>query len=646
MKFFRYATIRQKLMVLSLIALVAVAIPSALLTREKAADLAVAQRSADSETVFTELLQALKASQTSRGLSAGVLSGNESMASALKTQQSLATQRFVATAQAMRDTAASPALLDNLTELQTRFGVLAGEVQARSVTPPQSFARHTALIADLLSLLDLVMDDYGLSLEPNADLYFLMQGSLVHMPWLTEYLGQIRGLGNGLLVSGVVTPEGRLRLSVLMDNAHQRAASAQLQAGKALAINSTFQGALAPALKTATLAADRAVGLARTGILESNAPTLAAADYFKQTTEGIDAVFVVMENAIGEINRQLEKNVRRDRATLVAAATALAGLLVLLVITAVAITRSIVAPLDQAIALANSVAQGDLTQQARAEGEGETARLLKALLDMQQGLVRVVGDVRRGASSVALSSREIEQGAADLSRRTESQASSLEETAASMEQLAATVSQNSESIDRSSRTATQSAQVAERAGEAVGAFVLTMTGIHQSSSKISEIISVIDGIAFQTNILALNAAVEAARAGEAGRGFAVVASEVRNLAQRSAEAAKQIKSLITESVQRVEDGTEQVAKARQTVQEVVEGIAQLSAMMAQIMLASHEQRAGLQQVTQAVTQMDEATQQNAALVEQSAAAGAALRQQADELAQAVLTFKLPAGAGG
>ena len=192
MRFFTYATIRQKLMVLSLIALVAVAIPSALLTREKAADLAVAQRSADSETVFAELLQALKASQTSRGLSAGVLSGNDSMAVALKTQQSLATQRLVATTQAMRDTAASAALLDKITELETRFGVLAGEVQARSVTPAQSFARHTALIADMLSLLDLVMDDYGLSLEPNADLYFLMQGSLVHMPWLTEYLGQIR----------------------------------------------------------------------------------------------------------------------------------------------------------------------------------------------------------------------------------------------------------------------------------------------------------------------------------------------------------------------------------------------------------------------------------------------------------------------
>lgn len=436
------------------------------------------------------------------------------------------------------------------------------------------------------------------------------------------------------------------RLSVLIDSARQRAANAQLQAGKGLASNSKFQAALAQGLKDADLATDRAVALARKGIIESESPTLAAADYFKQTTEGIDAVFAVMLNAAEEIDRQLHENVRRDRATLVVAASALAGLLVLLIITAMAITRSIVAPLDRAIALADSVAQGDLTPQLRAEGDNETARLLKALLNMKESLVRVVGDVRRGADSVATASREIEQGADDLSRRTESQASSLEETAASMEELSATVTQNGESIDQSNRAATQSAELAERAGEVVGTFVQTMTGIHQSSSKISEIISVIDSIAFQTNILALNAAVEAARAGEQGRGFAVVASEVRNLAQRSAEAAKQIKALISDSVQRVEDGTAQVEAARQTVQEVVKGIAQVSSMMAQVTLASHEQRAGLQQVTQAVAQMDEATQQNAALVEQSAAAGAALRQQADELAQAVLAFKLPADRRG
>lgn len=646
MTFFAQATIRQKLMLLSLIALVAVAIPSALFTREKVAALAVAQRSASSEQVFSELLQALKAGQASRGLSAGVLSGNEGMEAALKNQQGLAKQSFAASAQAMRDTEAAPALVEKLAQLQVSFDKLTEDVQARSVTPPQSFARHTALMGDLLALIDLVMDDYGLSLEPNADLYFLMQGSLVHMPWLTEYLGQIRGLGNGLLVSGVITPESRLRLSVLIDSARQRAASAQLQAGKGLASNPQFQAALVQVLKDAGLATDRAVALARTGIIESESPTLAAADYFKQTTEGIDAVFVSMFKAAEEIDRKLHENLRRERLTLVVAASSLGALLVLLVMTAMAITRSIVAPLDRAIALANSVAEGDLTLELRADGDNETARLLKALLNMKESLVRVVGDVRRGANSVATASREIEQGADDLSRRTESQASSLEETAASMEELSATVTQNAESIDQSNRAATQSAELAERAGEVVGAFVQTMTGIHQSSSKISEIISVIDSIAFQTNILALNAAVEAARAGEQGRGFAVVASEVRNLAQRSAEAAKQIKALISDSVQRVEDGTAQVERARQTVQELVNGIAQVSSMMAQVTQASHEQRAGLQQVTQAVTQMDEATQQNAALVEQSAAAGAALRQQADELAQAVLAFRLPADSRG
>ena len=646
MQLFAQASIRQKLTLMGFLALVAVLIPSALVTREMVADLRVAQRSANSEQVFAELLQSLRASQASRGLAAGVLSGNEGMVAPLKQQQRLAIQHLVGTVQAMRDTSASSHLLDKLARIEGDFNALVSDVESRKVTPSQSFARHTTLIADVLSLLDLVMDDYGLSLEPNADLYFLMQASLVHMPWLTEHLGQMRGFGNGLLVSGVITPDSRLKLSVVIDSAIQRASNAQLQAGKSLAINTGFQAALAEPLRNAAQATERAIALARSGIIEADSPTLAAPDYFRQTTEGIDAVFAAMQSATEAIDRQLHDNVRDVQVTLALAGAALLGLLVLVVVTAAAITRSIVQPLNQAVALANAVAQGDLTRRLSSGGRNETARLLQALSEMQTGLARVVSKVRTNASSVATASQEIAHGADDLSRRTESQASSLEETAASMEQLGATVTQNTEYVDQSTRAAAQAAGVAQRAGQVVGGFVHTMEEIHRSSSKINEIISVIDGIAFQTNILALNAAVEAARAGEAGRGFAVVASEVRSLAQRSAEAAKQIKSLITESVQKVEVGTAQVEQARQTVEEVVRGIAKVSEMMAQVNLASHEQRAGVQQVTQAVAQMDEATQQNAALVEESAAAAAALRQQADELDQVVALFKLSDQAEG
>lgn len=640
MQLFANATIRQKLTLLSFLALVAVLIPSMLVTREMVADLQVAQRSASSEQVFSEMLQSLRASQASRGLAGGVLSGNEGMATPLKQQQRLALQHFAATASAMRETSASAHVLDKLDKIQAGFTALWSDIEARKVTPAQSFSTHTALIADMLALLDLVMDDYGLSLEPNADLYFLMQGSLVHMPWLTEHLGQLRGFGNGLLVSGVITPESRLKLSVVIDSAKLRAANAQLQAGKALTFNVGFQETLTQPLQRADQATDRAIALARTGIIDADPPTLAAPDYFRQTTEGIDAVFTAMQSATEAIDRQLHENVRRDQVTLAVAAGALLGLLVLLVITAVAITRSIVGPLNQAVTLANAVAQGDLTQRLNVSGTNETGRLLQALSEMQTGLASVVAKVRVNASSVATASQEIAHGADDLSKRTESQASSLEETAASMEQLGATVTQNTEYVEQSSRAAAQATNVAQRAGQVVGGFVQTMEDINRSSSKINEIISVIDGIAFQTNILALNAAVEAARAGEAGRGFAVVASEVRSLAQRSAEAAKQIKGLISESVQKVQIGTLQVEQARQTVEEVVQGIARVSDMMQQVNHASHEQRAGVQQVTQAVSLMDEATQQNAALVEESAAAADALRQQADELNQVVALFKL------
>ncbi len=310
---------------------------------------------------------------------------------------------------------------------------------------------------------------------------------------------------------------------------------------------------------------------------------------------------------------------------------------------AYALTRSIVVPIEQAAGSARRIAEGDLTENMVVAGRDEAADLLRALQSMQANLSQVVSGVRANAEGVATASAEISQGNNDLSGRTEQQASALEETAASMEQLSATVKQNADNAREANQLAAQASTVAVQGGDVVGRVVNTMKDINDSSKKISDIIGVIDGIAFQTNILALNAAVEAARAGEQGRGFAVVASEVRSLAQRSADAAKEIKVLISASVERVGQGTLLVDQAGVTMAEVVQSIRRVTGIMGEISSASREQSEGVAQVGQAVTQMDQATQQNAALVEESAAAASSLQNQAEQLVQAVAVFKLVGG---
>ena len=313
------------------------------------------------------------------------------------------------------------------------------------------------------------------------------------------------------------------------------------------------------------------------------------------------------------------------------------------------ITRSLVRELGgeprTAADVARAVAGGDFTQPIAVK-DGDTTSLMAQLAAMKDGLAQVVSQVRRGSESVAMASSEIAQGNQDLSARTESQASALEETAASMEQLGATVRQNADSAGQANALARSASDVAVRGGEVVGQVVQTMKGINESSQRIADIIGVIDGIAFQTNILALNAAVEAARAGEQGRGFAVVASEVRSLAGRSAEAAKEIKQLISASVERVEQGSAMADQAGETMTEVVQSIRRVTDLMGEINAASSEQASGVAQVGEAVTQMDQATQQNAALVEEMAAAAGSLSSQAQELVQAVAVFKLDASQSG
>ncbi len=316
------------------------------------------------------------------------------------------------------------------------------------------------------------------------------------------------------------------------------------------------------------------------------------------------------------------------------------GGVVLGAVLALAITRSIVEPLEAAAEAARTVAAGELGAHIDAEGSDEIADLLRALKDMNASLASTIGQVRSGTETISSASQQIALGNADLSARTEAQASSLEETASSMEELTSTVKQNADNARQANQLAVSASSIAAKGGDVVAQVVDTMGSIKDSSRKIVDIIGVIDGIAFQTNILALNAAVEAARAGEQGRGFAVVASEVRSLAQRSASAAKEIKTLIGDSVDKVDNGSKLVDEAGQTMGLIVTSIRQVADIMGEITAATQEQSQGIEEVNNAIAQMDEMTQQNSALVEQASAAAESMREQAGMLGAAVGVFKL------
>ena len=354
--------------------------------------------------------------------------------------------------------------------------------------------------------------------------------------------------------------------------------------------------------------------------------------------DGLKQELVQQAKASFVASQQLRQTVAQITYTTTAVALLLGMLLAWL------ITRSITRPIGRAVEVAETVAAGDLTSVIDASGRDEVAQLLKALKTMNDSLAKTVGQVRAGADSIATGSNQIAIGNNDLSQRTEEQASNLEQTAASMEELTSTVRQNADTARQASQLAQSASEAAASGGQVVAQVVATIQDIADSSRKISEIIGVIDGIAFQTNILSLNAAVEAARAGEQGRGFAVVAGEVRNLAQRSADAAKQIKSLIGQSVDKVEAGTRLADSAGQGMGEIVAQVKRVNDLIAEISAASAEQTQGISQVGDAVAQLDQVTQQNAALVEESAAAADSLKEQAARLAQVVQAFRIDSAA--
>ena len=426
-------------------------------------------------------------------------------------------------------------------------------------------------------------------------------------------IGKIAKLWEAVMASNLTTEE--TQIAKKFDEAYRQFTQVGLQASLTALRANDYDGAKRIAI-------------------EKNVPLFNAAQ--EQSTALIQLQLDVTKDEFVKASSSFEST------RMVSIASILAGLL-FAVVFGWSLVRSITSAIHKAADVSEAIALGDLTHIVDSSGNTEISVLMRAVSNMQKSLIKVVSQVRQGSENVSTASAEIAQGNHDLSSRTESQASALEQTAASMEELSSTVKQNADNAHQANQLAMNASTVAVRGGEVVAQVVDTMKGINEASRKISDIISVIDGIAFQTNILALNAAVEAARAGEQGRGFAVVASEVRSLAGRSAEAAKEIKTLINASVERVEQGTSLVDQAGATMTEVVTSIRRVTDIVGEISAASSEQSLGVSQVGEAVTQMDQATQQNAALVEEMAAAASSLKSQAQELVQTVAVFKLGAG---
>ena len=632
----------QKFMILGLLALVMVALPTVPYLQRAFADVALAERQVQGGRAMGEVNRVIQFSQIHRGLSAGMLSGNEALAQRRPGVGASLGQTMERMDELLKSIQASAATQALWGQRRQAWAALEPGVSGRQLSAQESTRRHTELIAGQFVFADALMDEFGLTLDGQLATHMLSRSSLVDAMQLAETMGQMRARGTALLSQGDITPQGRSAMEFLVQRAQQASDNWYRNLGKAFTADAALRNRLEAAARQQREAVSATLQLAQKELVDAPQASLKPEVYFDTFTRTIDGIYTFNTEAVALLRQVLQNQATQ--------ASRLAyGMLALLVVgvgvafaLALVFVRSITGPVRQAVGLAHAVAAGNLTTRVDAQGSNEISSLMRSLMEMQERLAVVVNQVRAGSHQVATASTQIAMGNHDLAARTESQASALEQTAASMEQLNSTVQQNAENARQANTLAHNASTVAAKGGEVVAQVVETMKGINDSSRKIADIIQVIDSIAFQTNILALNAAVEAARAGEQGKGFAVVAGEVRNLAQRSAEAAKEIKQLITASVERVEQGTAQADEAGHTMVDVVNAIRRVTELMSQISTASHEQSMGVAQVGEAVTQLDQVTQQNAALVEEMAAAADSLKMQAQDLVTGVDVFRLEA----
>ncbi|HNU10064.1 MAG TPA: methyl-accepting chemotaxis protein [Rubrivivax sp.] len=619
------------------------AAPTALVVGNSLQEIRTAEKQQAGIAPVRELLRLVQLTQQHRGLAAGLLSGDDSMAAA---QQTTAKELIAAlgATQAAFGAFGDGDHAKRMAQAGKTLHELATAVGKGAVTVPESFKRHTRAVAAELELLEDVAQSSGLVLMADAADYHLQDAVLNLIPKMTESLGQLRARGIEALGQGTLGLKGRADLQALLTMAHERETTAAKALGIAAKGSVELQRILGGSKAKAETGLKSLFELIDTKLVNAELLQLAPKDYFEASTKALNDVFAFGNEAFNHLDQRTSERLAAERTRLTVMALAIVLLAALCAWLMWAIARAATQSAAAAVRVAQAVAEGDLGTAVPEAGRDELGRLLAALREMQGRLGDVVGQVRGNAESVATASAQIAQGNLDLSQRTEEQASALQQTAASMDELGSTVAHNADNARQASELAQGASEVAGQGGAVMHQVVETMKAIQASSQKIAEIIGTIDSIAFQTNILALNAAVEAARAGEQGRGFAVVASEVRNLAQRSAEAAREIKALIGASVEQIDAGTALVDEAGATMQEIVSSVGRVSAIMSEIRHASAEQSQGVAEVGQAVNRMDQTTQHNAALVEQTAAAASSLREQAQQLVQAVVVFRLASSA--
>ena len=634
-------SLRHKLMLLCALAVLMAAAPITLVLTSGLQQLHAIQGERAAMPSARALLGVVRLMQEHRGLSNAFLSGDATRLPLMQERQAkldAALQAAVSETRTLDD----PPLSALMAKLRDDWTALHPGVHRRSTSAAESAHRHTDLVMRSLQALDEVVAVGGLALDADAESYFLIQTVLRDQPRLTEPLGLARARGAGMLIRGDTSEGTRLALSSLAQLAQLHATDAEgnLQRSVAARDAGVQDAELAQATKQAAEGLQQGLALIDRLIKQRDVEGLASTDYFASMTKVIEAQFALSDAALKRLGTLLDQREQAMLAQLWGMLAVLVGALMVGAWVAVMIIRGTTATVAQGMSLAQAIAQGDLSVQVSHSGNDEFGRMIQALGVATSRMRETLLGIRAASEAVASAAGQIAQGNQDLSARTENQASSLEQTASSMEEMSGTVQNNASTALQASQMAQGAAQDARSSGQVFAQVVGKMSEIRQTSARIAEINSVIDGIAFQTNILALNAAVEAARAGEQGRGFAVVASEVRTLAQRSAQAAREIKTLIQTSVDSVEQGYELATRSGESVDSLVQQVQKVSEFMDEIASASEQQNLGIQQVNQAVTNLDESTQQNAALVEESSAAAMSLSEQAMRLQQSVAGFRL------